>query len=159
VEKFLKALKVLCERLEGRGVRWVVGGSLSLALQGVDVQPEDIDLITDEEGAYRIQEILSDFLVRPVRYSSTGAFSSHYGIFEVEGVRIEVMGGLRVHAKGRAVDLTERLDRPVYVKIGDLTVPLSRLDDHLESYRLLDRPKDREKIQKILEQLKNQSLK
>ncbi len=157
MEKILKALELICRRLNCSGVRWVVGGSASLALQGVEVLPEDIDIITDMEGAYRMQEILGDFIVEPVRFSSNEVFSSHYGVFEVEGVRVEVMGELRIRAGSEWVNLSKRLENPLYVNILDLMVPVSRLEDHLRSYRLLNRPKDREKIQKILKALERKN--
>jgi len=48
----LQVLRKLYERLKDSNVNWVVTGSLGFALQGVPVEPHDIDIQTDKEGAY-----------------------------------------------------------------------------------------------------------
>ncbi len=55
------ALKLVCARLGGLGIRWALVGSSGLALRGVDVEPHDIDILTDEGGAYGIDRLLSEF--------------------------------------------------------------------------------------------------
>ena len=47
----LWVLKFLCEEFCNAGVGWVLAGSLSLALQGVNVEPENIDILT-ERGSF-----------------------------------------------------------------------------------------------------------
>lgn len=63
-----ECLQILCARLSNQDVAWVLVGSTSLALQRVDVTPRDIDILTDEAGAYKINELLKDCEVRPVAY-------------------------------------------------------------------------------------------
>jgi D-hexose-6-phosphate mutarotase len=76
-----------------RYLKWA--GSLSLALQGIDVEPHDIDLLTDRQGAYRINAMLKKYEKKRVGYSETEKLSSYFGVFEIQGVKVEVMGDYR----------------------------------------------------------------
>ena len=92
---FVRALKTLKSGIPP-DIKWAVDGSLSLALQGYEVTPEDIDIITDAEGAYLIERTFKDKVVEKVKFGRTEKYESHFGIIEIEGVRIDLMGNLRV---------------------------------------------------------------
>jgi hypothetical protein len=57
-EPIRAALAQLVPILKATGSPWVLGGSCSLALHGVQVEPHDVDVSTDRDGAYRISEAL-----------------------------------------------------------------------------------------------------
>jgi hypothetical protein len=60
-----KALEAFLDRVEGRGVSWFLLGSAALAVRGVEVSPGDIDISTDRDGAFALQELFLDHLVWP----------------------------------------------------------------------------------------------
>lgn len=148
-EKLMHALTLVCKSLEDSGVRWVLAGSLSLALQGIEVEPEDIDLLTDRQGALKVNAILKKYEKKKVEYSETEQVSSFFGIFDVEGVKVEVMGAFREREGTRWVSLSHRLNNPKVVETHGMRIPVSPLEDQLTSYRRLGRPKDFEKVEKI----------
>jgi hypothetical protein len=121
----MQALKLLCKSLETSGVRWVLGGSLSLALQGVDVKPHDIDLLTDRQGAFRINAILKEYEKKKVTYSETEKVSSSFGVFEIQDVKVEVMGNYREKQGTKWVDLSEILADPRIIEIDGMRIPVS----------------------------------
>lgn len=134
----LAALRVICRLLEGVPA-WAVTGSTALAAQGVPVQPHDIDLQTDTAGAYAIQEALTEFMVRPVAYSSTGQIRSHFGAAVVARTPVEIMGDVEVRRPDGSwrpsPDLTSRL----WVEAAGLRLPVLPLEHEYEAYRLLGR--------------------
>ena len=69
--RYLKALRKICLRLNNCQSAWVVTGSLGMALQGMDIEIHDIDIQTDQRGAYEIEDLLSDYVVMPVEYSAS----------------------------------------------------------------------------------------
>lgn len=71
---------------------WALTGSTSFALQGVPVVPGDIDVQTDERGAYVIQDLLRDKITRPVTLASSGQIRSHFGAVVLHGVEVEIIG-------------------------------------------------------------------
>jgi len=143
------ALKLVCKDLETSNVRWVLAGSLSLALQGVKVEPNDIDLLTDRRGAFRINAILKKYEKKEVTYSETEKVSSFLGIFEIQGVKVEVMGAYRERQGTRWVSLSKRLENPRIIGIDGVRIPVSPIEDQLASYRRSKRPKDVEKVEEI----------
>ena len=76
---------------------WALMGSLASVLQGMPgYSPPDIDLVTTMEGAYIMEGAISacGATVRPVQKSSAGPYTSYFGIFEVNSIKVEVMGDL-----------------------------------------------------------------
>jgi hypothetical protein len=142
-------LKLLYKDLETCDVRWVLAGSLSLALQGVNVEPHDIDLLTDHQGAFRINAMLKKYEKKKVDYSETEKVSSFFGVFEIQGVKVEVMGDYRERQGNKWVSLSRRLVNPKIIEVDGMKIPVSPLEDQLVSYRRTARPKDAEKVRKI----------
>lgn len=89
------ALGTILASLEGAPVEWALTGSTGMVLQGMPVEPHDIDIQTDPQGAYRIEERLAAHVVKPVRCVESERMRSHLGVFEVNGVQVEVMGGIQ----------------------------------------------------------------
>lgn len=92
---FETALEQLRTGLVGTGVDWALTGSTSFALQGVPVEPADIDVQTTAAGAYAIADRFSEHIVRPVAYSESETIRSHFGALELNGVPVEVMGAVQ----------------------------------------------------------------
>ena len=54
-EKYLSTLRIIFLRLKDCRAKWVVTGSLGMALQGMEIEVHDIDIQTDRQGAYEIE--------------------------------------------------------------------------------------------------------
>ena len=89
---YLNILRKIYVRLKDTNMNWAVTGSLSFALQGVPVDPHDIDIQTDEAGAYEIERRFSACVVRKVAFSAAERIRSHFGALEIDGIKVEIMG-------------------------------------------------------------------
>jgi hypothetical protein len=99
--KVSAAIVALRERLDELSQPWMITGSVAAALHGADVEPDDIDIETDERGAYAIERRLSDLVELPVtRRTDEGETSSAFGRFLILGVAVEVMGDMRMRTAG-----------------------------------------------------------
>lgn len=78
------ALRVVCERLEGR-VDWWLSGSAALAVRGIDVVPRDLDLVVGDP--HLVGAAFEDILVEPVR-EMRGWIARYFGR-AFEGALIE----------------------------------------------------------------------
>ncbi len=159
--KILKVLRKIAVDLEKNNIKWVLVGSLSLALNGVDVIPHDIDIVTTKEGALKLNEIWREYIIKKVSYSETDLFRSYYGKFKIDGVPIEVMGELEAKVEGKWISLSNRLKRFAIAKVYNVRIPITRLEDHLESYSKSKREKDKvkaDKIKKRIAELRNRDL-
>lgn len=157
-ENILRALKLVYDRIKHHYLTWVIIGSSSLWLQGVDIVPEDIDILADKEGAIKIGEMLQEFEKRQVSFSRSGRYESFFGQYEIHGVQLEVMGNLRILIRDEWASYSGRLDRRIFVEVEKMKLPVTSLRDHLESYQNLDREGDREKARKIREALEGISI-
>lgn len=133
----MEVLQLIVKRLAGKSISWILIGSSNLALQGVAVPESDIDIATDKEGAYAIEELLAEFLIQPVEYSESEQFRSHFGRFLIEGIEVEVMGELEV--------LDKHIDRWVHVSDAsfatkfsnnEITIPVMELAHEIKFYKI-----------------------
>ena len=132
---YLNVLRQIHARLCNTDVNWVVTGSLGFALQGVPVQPNDIDIQTDKVGAYEIERRFSDVIIRKVKYSAIERIKSHFGALQIDGIEVEIMGDIQK----RGVDCVwEEIVDPAHyrqmVEIAGLLVPVLSLEYEYQAY-------------------------
>ena len=137
---YLNVLRKIYTQLKDTNVNWVVTGSLSFALQGIPVTPHDIDIQTDEAGAYEIERCFSEYVVRNVVFSSTDKIRSHFGALLIDGIEVELMGDIQKRLEDGSweepVDL-ERHKRIVEVK--GMHIPVLSLEYEYQAYLKIGR--------------------
>jgi len=143
----LKALRTVCEKLKDADVNWVLGGSTNLALQGVDLNPRDIDILTDREGAFTIEKLIKDYKIKSVEFTKSEKIASYQGKFRVEGVEVEVMGALQIKT-AKAWTKPLKPWRKRILKTEGIEIPVNPLEIELRAYRRLGRM---DRVRKILE--------
>ena len=132
---YLNILRQIHARLANTDVNWVITGSFGFALQGVPVQPNDIDIQTDRAGAYAIESLFSDVVVRKVKFSATERIKSHFGALRIDGIEVEIMGDIQ--KRGADGVWEEIVDLPRYkqmVEIAGLLVPVLSLEYEYQAY-------------------------
>jgi len=149
-----EVLKIISKRLTDKNINWVLGGSLNLAIQGVNVIPHDIDILTNQKGALAIQKELDEFTQESVVYKESDLFKSWLGVFEINGVKVEIMGDLSsrasIHDNWRP---PTKLKNPVYITYQDLTIPVKSLKEEYGAYTRMGRTEKAEKIKSCLKGL------
>ena len=85
---YLHTLRKICIGLGDCQSDWVITGSSGMALHGMDIEIHDIDIQTDQHGAYEIEAIFSEYVVEAVHYSASERIRSHFGSLEIDGVRV-----------------------------------------------------------------------
>jgi hypothetical protein len=122
-------------------------GSLASVLQGMpDYVPPDIDLVTTTDGAYVMEEGISaiGMTKRKVSLSTAGPYTSHFGIFDVQGVKVEVMGDLIIQCEDgalRAADHWSKWSERVRVlHYRKLHIPVIPLEWQVVANAMLRRP-------------------
>ena len=141
---FVEVIKLVSENIPSN-IKWAIDGSTSLALQGIDVTPHDIDILTDHEGAIRIQESLKKYNVVPISHSSNEKYDSYFGTFKMKGIKVDVMGDLMVFRSGKwstpqnpsTVDITNK-------NLEGVLIPVVSVKSQTESGYLSERLKRRD---------------
>ena len=126
---------------------WALMGSTCSVLQGIDgYSPPDIDLVTTMHGAYIMQGAVAGCgaTVRPVSWSVAPLYESHFGIFEVDDVKVEVMGDLVIHCDDGLINAAEHFarwsDKVRVLHFQGYHIPVVRLEWQLVANVLLRRP-------------------
>jgi len=126
------ALVRIARRLDEAGVDYKVVGGASAALHGVRLIVKDLDLETDAGGAYRFQELFPGRVLQPVALRESQAYRSHFGVFDFEGLKVDVMGDLQRREGDRWVPTAARtLD---HVELDGLSVRVSWLEEETLAY-------------------------
>ena len=73
------ALEAAIGRLDGSGVWWYLLGSAALAVRGIDVQPQGVDIGTDRAGSDVIRKLFRDRALIPVADAPDWHVSVLYG--------------------------------------------------------------------------------
>ena len=149
---YLNVLRKICTGLNGTNINWVVTGSLGMALQGIPISPNDIAIHTDEAGAYEIEHLFPEFVVREVKFAATEKIRSHFGALLINGIQVEIMGDIQKRlADGtweEPVDL-ERYKR--FVEVEGMQVPVLLLEYEYQAYIKLGRVEKAHMLKQVLE--------
>ena len=93
-ENHAKALHLLLTHIPGHLV-WALTGSAGLRLQGVDVPVNDLDLQGTPSAVDVITHQFSACIQEIPHWKDSERLRSYYGVLEVEGIRVEVMGDIQ----------------------------------------------------------------
>ncbi|MBC7264921.1 MAG: hypothetical protein H5T64_11295 [Chloroflexi bacterium] len=147
----LVVLRKIYIRLRNSNVNWALTGSFSLALQGVPVQVHDIDLQTDEAGAYEIERRFAEFVIQKVHLSPAERICSHFGALMMDGIKVEVMGDVRKRREDGTWEEAEDLERlKRVVEVEGMQIPVLSLDYEYQAYLALGRIEKAEMLRKWL---------
>ena len=133
------ALKIIYDHLNKKDILWALTGSTSFIIQGMQLIPHDIDIQTDEAGAYAINELLKVYEMKPVTFSSTDKIRSHIGYFEINDISVEVMGDIQKkynNAWEDIVDLHPIIELIIY---KDMILPVLNLFYESIAYKKMGR--------------------
>jgi hypothetical protein len=134
------AVVELVKIIDGLAEPWALTGSASFALQGVPVDPDDIDLQTTEAGARAVESRLGGAVTEPVECVESEEIRSYLGAARIAGVTVEVMGALQKRrADGNWTEPAPIVDLRRTVALGDVTVPVLSLAYEARAYERLGR--------------------
>ena len=149
----INILKKIAKKLENENVNWILIGSMSLALQGISIKPNDIDILTDSDGLYKFSKIFKKYEVKPIRFKKTNLFRCYFGVYEIDGKRVEIMSDSKINFNGKWVSFLKKMKHIKTVDVDGVKIYTISLEDQLKFYKNLKRKKDEAKIKKIEEML------
>ncbi|MCL4507526.1 MAG: hypothetical protein M1434_03775 [Chloroflexi bacterium] len=151
----LRKIYTRLENLEDNRVNWVVTGSVGMALQGMDVDVHDIDIQTDQDGAYETESRFSEYVVEPVRFSISERIRSHFGTLEIGDIKVEIMGDIQKRLDDQTWEEPVKVERyKCWVEVDGMRIPVLSLEYEYQAYLILGRNEKAEKLQKWLENRK-----
>lgn len=143
----LQVLRKIVTCLKNRPIHWVVTGSVGMALQGMPLEVHDIDIQTNRDGAYDIERVLMEHIVRPVRYLESEIIRSHLGMLEIDGIQVEIMGDIQKRLENQSWEAPVRVESyRQWLVIEGMQVPVLSLDYEYQAYFRLGRTEKAEML-------------
>jgi hypothetical protein len=149
-----KVLVYLARKLTSHKIRYVFVGSSSLALQGISILPNDVDIATDQRGLELIQKEFEEFVKSPIE-KRLSKINLKFGIksyanfleLEINKIKIEVISGLKI--KNQKLNYSKK--DIVYVTKNQAKIPCLSIQKIYSAYVLAE---NTEKIKLIEPSLK-----
>lgn len=149
-ENTQKALEKILSEVSATKLIWAVVGSTGLALQGVNIEPHDIDILTTERDIFKFEKILKIFVTEPVKYAETKFFKSYFSKLQINDVKVEVVANLQTKQKGANWSEKSRLDKVILINYKNLCVPVIPLVEEYKAYIRMGRVETAKKIEMML---------
>lgn len=149
--RFNQPLRIIAEHLAGQSVNWALTGSTSFALQGMDMPVHDIDVQSDIAGAYQIEHLLRTYRAQPVATLESERIRSHFGALEIDGIRVEIMGGIqKLREDGRWEEPVDPAEYRLFVPFERWQLPVLSLAYEAQAYLRMGRVEKAEQIREFL---------
>jgi len=149
---YLKVLEKIYSRLTKTNINWAVTGTLGFALQGLPVNPNDIDIQTDKVGAYETEKLFSEFVIKKVSFSTAEKIRSHLGELKINGIKVEIMGDIQKRNADQTweppVDLNKHKKM---IEVEGMHIPVLSLEYEYQAYLKLGRKDKAEMLRKWME--------
>lgn len=129
------ALKILLELIPPEKYGWLLTGSASLRLQGVDVAVHDLDIESSPEDIRRIEQALSGVVTTPLHVWETGRVRSLDGKAGIGGVEIELIAELEVQKPDGSWKGLIDFEHKIWLDWQGLQVPVLPLEKEAVYYK------------------------
>jgi hypothetical protein len=150
-ETHVHVLDFLIKRVPPSEYIWVLSGSASLRLQGVNVPVHDLDIQTDEETIYLIERNLSEFMKTPVHLWESTGMRSLDGKAVIEGVEVELLANITHRLPDGAWSSFTDFSRLTMVETHGLRILVFPLEDELAAYEAMGRTEKAALIRKTIQ--------
>lgn len=149
---FIEILNKLYSRMTSTRIKWAITGSLSHALQGIEIIPNDIDILTDKHGAFSIEQLFSEFVYQQVAFSTKGAIRSFYGVLLIDDIRVDIIGDIENKNERGSWEPHADWDNNIfYLNITNFSVPVLNLE---YEYKIYNRLREYERTEILRKKLK-----
>jgi hypothetical protein len=151
-DKIVSALKIIYVKLHNKDILWILSGSTSLAIQGVDIKiNNDIDILTDKKGSKEIDKLLEEFRIKTPEYTTTDKYKSFYGIYQINNIKVEVMGEFQYRLNTSLWSRPNQTNEILIKKFKNMNILVLKLSQELQEYEAMDK---KETIKSIKASLK-----
>jgi N-acetyl-D-muramate 6-phosphate phosphatase len=150
-QEIVEVLHILYDRINPTEIVWAVTGSLGMHIQGLQLEIHDIDIQTDQTGAYQIESLFSEYVVVKMAFSASKDIRSHFGALRIGGVKVEIMGNIEKCLPDGAWEGMDILEQRKFVTFEEMEIPVLHLEYEYQAYQKLGRLERAQKIKDFLD--------
>jgi hypothetical protein len=104
-------------------------------LQGVDVEINDIDILTDKDNIWKIDTLLADYRFKAPNYDQTEKYRSYYGIYRICNVKVETMAEFQYRLKDGGWSKPNQSNKIRLIDLKDVKIPVLSLRQEITEYK------------------------
>jgi ABC-2 type transport system ATP-binding protein len=149
-----RVLEFILERIPPGEYGWILTGSCSLRLQGVNVTVNDLDIECNATTIHQIEKELNEFIKTPVHPWENDNIRSLDGKAEIEGIQVEIIA----EKEGRNPDGSwarlGNFENKIYLHWHDRQVPVFPLQNEAEAYEAMGRSEKARLIRETIQRSK-----
>jgi len=154
-KKIEKTLIKVVKELKKRRINFAIVGSVALYLQGMDVNPHDIDIITNKKGIERIDKIFNKYKKEGICSEKEELKSSnyfcHFALFKINDVKIEILADTWAKNKITKKVHKSNLKLKKFIKYKSVNIPVMPVEEELKAKEVVMwKPKRVNKIKRFL---------
>ena len=136
IEQTMKGLESLAKSLNKCKIRWALGASLLLHLEGYNVTVNDIDIIVHADDHSLLLDMLKDYEYDYHDYDERYKTKHFYSLFS-EGVDVDIMIDFKIAKDDLIYEFPFHIDKEI--KIGTTTIYLSSVEEWFNAYKAMNR--------------------
>lgn len=131
-QNFIDTLKLVANRLTNNGFIWAVIGSTNLALQGVDIVPRDMDIISTMDVLPKIKSIFPEYEVAEMEERVSATSGSYWRVvMHINDIEIEVLGEKENGIYADRLLAGQKID----IALDGVNISCLALESELQAYR------------------------
>ncbi len=145
-KKFIEAIKIISKKLNGK-VKWSLIASTNLALQGMDVKPQDLDIVVRFEDLKKMPELFSDYNASEVKKIEKWKENPAWEVkLDINGVEVQILGE---NDNGEYVSklIANKLTK---ISLEGSEIPCFTLKAEIQTYEETSRNEKAERIKSFL---------
>lgn len=147
-EKINQTLLSIATELQVINSEFFIIGASAMILSGIEIgETSDIDILTTEVNAYKLQHSLKAYMEIAPEIKENDLFHSNFARFNLPLMDIEIMGNLQIRKNGiwESVSVQEYRE----VSIGEIVVKIPTIEEQKRILSLFGREKDLKRLQMI----------
>lgn len=130
-EKFKKTIKIIHKSLENNKIKWALVGSTNMLLQGMNVQPHDLDVVVQLKDLKKTREIFSEYNVSSIKELKPLTNEPAWEVrIEINDVEVQIFAQLNTGEYVRRL-LANKLTN---IRLGNVEIPCFTLEAEEQTY-------------------------
>jgi len=141
------AIKIIRERLDDNQIKWALVGSANMKLQGMEVEPRDLDIVVQYKDLQKASSIFSDYSASAVKELESLSGKPAWEVnARINGAEVHFIAG-----EERDVYVSKLLANQItYIKLDDVDIPCFTLEAESQAYMETNRGHKARLIQEFL---------
>jgi predicted nucleotidyltransferase len=144
---FKKAIKIIHKLLSEKKIKWALIGSTNMQLQGMDIQPHDLDIVIQLKDLDKMQKIFSEYNVSAIKEKRSLTNNPFWEVkVEIDGVEVQIFG----EKSNRGYVSKLLANRLINIQLNGIKIPCFTLEAEAQTYAEINRGHKAHLIQEFL---------